>query len=192
MMTLLQRDVGPFFIGFFALTAATIGIDFLLHQWGLPWIGRYLGLAGVVVIAAGLAPYSLRKRNLVIVGDATKLLRLHEVTAWIGALLITVHAGIHFNTILPWLALALMLATVASGLAGQLLFGRARRHFEERRASLQKDGLSPSEVEQKLFWDALTLDLTKKWRLRHSVIALVFVGLAFAHILTALIFWSWL
>jgi hypothetical protein len=31
-------------------------------------------------------------------------MRLHERMAWPGSLLILVHAGIHFNAVLAWLA----------------------------------------------------------------------------------------
>jgi hypothetical protein len=119
------------------------------------------------------------------------LLRLHQTGGWLGALLITIHAGIHFNAILPWLALALMLFDVASGLAGGFLFHRERLHLEESKAALLDRGLPPAAVERKLFWDALTLDLTKKWRMAHSAIAVAFALFALAHIVTIFMFWGW-
>jgi hypothetical protein len=61
-MSLLKREVLPFAIGFFALIAVTIGADLLLHRVQLEWVGRYLGIAGVLLILVSLVPYSLRTR----------------------------------------------------------------------------------------------------------------------------------
>ncbi len=58
------------------------------------------------------------------------LLRRHERMAWAGSLLVLVHAGVHFNAWLGWLALAAMLINVASGLTGKYLLARARTRLE--------------------------------------------------------------
>lgn len=189
-MSLLKRDVIPFLLGFAALVAAAIGLDVLLHRLHLPLVGRYLGIAGVALVLATLAPFALRKRQM-IGGDPATWLRLHQTGGWLGALMITVHAGVHVNAILPWLALAVMLVDVASGLAGAFLFRRARAHLEERKAALRARGLSPAEIERRIFWDALTLDATKKWRMAHSAIAAGFALFAVAHVATVFMFWSW-
>jgi len=190
-MSLLKRDVLPFAIGFFALIAVTIGADLLLHRVQLEWVGRYLGIAGALLILVSLVPYSLRKRQMIRASNPAMLLRLHQIGGWLGAFLVTIHAGIHFNAILPWLALALMLFDVASGLAGAFLFHRERLHLEESKAALLDRGLPPAAVERKLFWDALTLDLTKKWRMAHSTIAVAFALFVLAHIVTIFMFWGW-
>lgn len=44
--------------------------------------------------------------------------------AWTGALLILVHAGIHFNAVLAWLAVGAMLINILSGLTGKYLLHR--------------------------------------------------------------------
>src|SRR3546814_17777695 len=48
--------------------------------------------------------HSLRKRGVIKSSNPVRLLRLHEWLAWIGATLVLVHAGIHLNAVLTWLA----------------------------------------------------------------------------------------
>ena len=63
--------------------------------------------------------------------------------AWAGSLLVLVHAGIHFNAILGWLAVWAMLINVASGLTGKFLLQRARAAgWSEARQRMRQQGLS--------------------------------------------------
>ena len=112
--SLLSREVLPFYLSLAALAGAALLIDAVLHVLGAVWIGRYLGIFGVLLILSSFG-YSLRKRKLIDVGKPVTLLRLHERMAWGGSLLILVHAGVHFNAILAWLAVIAMLITVAVG-----------------------------------------------------------------------------
>jgi hypothetical protein len=114
---LFSREVLPFYGALFALAAVTVLSDALLHLLNAVWIGRWLGIPGTLLILASLA-YSARKRKLITSGKPVQLLRLHEWMAWAGSLLVLVHAGIHFNAILGWLAVAAMLVNVGSGLTG--------------------------------------------------------------------------
>jgi hypothetical protein len=106
-------------------------------------------------------------------------------------LLVLIHAGIHFNAILPWLATVAMSVNVVSGLVGKLLLGQSRRHVQGEREDLQLRGFSRFEVEQALFWDAVTLDAMTKWRKVHIPIFIVFVILALGHIISIFLFWGW-
>jgi hypothetical protein len=92
----------------------------LLHVVNAVWIGRYLGIPGTLLILGSFG-YSLRKRQMIKAGKPAQLLRLHERMAWAGSLLLLVHAGIHFNAILGWLAVFAMLLNVGSGLTGKFL-----------------------------------------------------------------------
>lgn len=188
--SVIQREVLPLALLFAALVLVTVLSDALLHQFGWVWIGRYLGIPGVVLILVSMA-YSLRKHKLIAAGQPAALLKVHKTLAWLGSLLVLVHAGIHFNAILPWLATAAMLANVISGLTGTFLLARARRHVESRRQYLVAQGMGAREVEDRLFWDAATLDLLKGWRVVHLPIALAFAGLALIHIVSILLFWGW-
>jgi hypothetical protein len=186
---LLSREVLPHFLAFAALVAATLAIDVALHLLGAVWVGRYLGIPGVLLIVGSFV-YSLRKRKLIKLGKPVALLRLHERMAWAGSLLVLVHAGIHFNALLGWLAVLAMMINVGSGLTGKFLLERSRQRLTECRQRLRDQGLSDEEVDDRLYWDSLTFDVVKQWRVIHFPITLAFAVLALAHIIAVLLFWS--
>jgi hypothetical protein len=187
--SLLRREVLPHLLAFTALVAAALAIDLALHLLGVVWVGRYLGIPGVLLIVGSFA-YSLRKRKLIRLGKPAALLRLHEHMAWAGSLLVLVHAGIHFNAILGWLAVAAMMVNVGSGLTGKFLLERSRRRLSETRQQLRDQGLTEDEVQDRLYWDSLTFDVVKQWRAVHFPITLAFAVLAVAHIIAVALFWS--
>ena len=187
---LLTREVLPFFASLGALALAALLIDGLLHLADLVWIGRYIGILGTLLIL-GSFRYSLRKRKLIDSGNPAKLLRLHERIAWLGSLLVLVHAGIHFNSILGWLAILAMLINVASGLIGKYLLDRSRRRIAEARANMERLGVPPEEFDERTYWDSLTFDAVKQWRIVHFPISLAFAVLALAHIVSVFLFWGW-
>jgi len=187
---LLRREVLPFLASFAALALIALAIDGLLHVFDLLWVGRWLGIPGTLLIIGSTA-YSLRKRKLIQRGHPAKLLRWHEVLAWLGSLLVLVHAGVHFNAILGWLAACAMLINVGSGLTGKFLLDRSRRRLEEARQRMRERGLSDEELEDRLYWDSLTFDVVKQWRVAHFPITLAFAVLATAHIVAIFLFWGW-
>ena len=188
--TLLRREVLPFLASFSALVMASLLLDGVLHALHAGWIGRYLGIPGTLLILGSFG-YSLRKRKILHVGSPVRLLRLHQRMAWAGSLLVLVHAGIHFNAILGWLAVAAMLINVGSGLTGRFLIERSRRRLNETRRELQAEGVPSAEIEERLHWDTLTFDLVKQWHVVHYPIAFAFAVLATAHIVAIFLFWSW-
>ena len=105
--------------------------------------------------------------------------------------MVLIHAGIHFNAILPWLATVAMGVNVISGMVGKLLLDRSRRHVQGQREHFQLRGLSRPEVEQAVFWDAVTLDAMTKWRKVHIPIFIVFAVLSLGHIISIFLFWGW-
>jgi hypothetical protein len=111
------------------------------------------------------------------------------VKVW--SLLVLVHAGVHFNAILGWLAVGAMLINVGSGLTGKFLLERSRRRMEEARQRLRAGGLPEAEHENQLYWDSLTFDAVKQWRVVHFPITLAFAVLATAHIVAVFLFWGW-
>ena len=133
----------------------------------------------------------MRKRKKISFGKPKTLLILHETFTWLGALMILVHAGIHIYTILPWLALFAMMINVISGMTGKYLLDRSRRFLAEKKELYSQKGLSDEDIEKKLFWDATTFDLMKKWRAVHLPITLTFAMLGISHILSILLFWEW-
>jgi len=187
---LFSREVVPFYLSLFALGAVALLCDAALHLANAAWVGRWLGIPGTLLILASLG-YSLRKRKLIRSGQPAKLLRLHEYLAWAGSLLVLVHAGIHFNAILGWLAVGAMLVNVASGLTGKYLLDRARRRLEAARQRMREQGLSAAQMAERTYWDSLTFDTVKQWRSVHFPITLAFAVLALAHIVAVILFWDW-
>jgi hypothetical protein len=189
-LSLWHRHVLPFTLLVGLLAAATLAGDYLLHRLNLVWIGRYLGIPGTILIIGSMI-YSLRKRKMITTGSPKTLLNLHEFTAWLGSLMVLIHSGIHFNAILPWLATVAMGVNVISGMVGKLLLNRSRQHVQGQREHFQLRGLSRTEVEQAVFWDAVTFDTMAKWRKVHIPIFIVFAVLALGHIISIFLFWSW-
>ena len=187
---LFSREIVPFYLSLIALAVAALLCDAALHLLNAVWIGRWLGIPGALLILSSLG-YSLRKRKLIRSGQPATLLRMHEYMAWAGSLLVLVHAGIHFNAILGWLAVVAMLINVASGLTGKYLLDRSRRRLEAARQAMREQGLSPEQLAERTYWDSLTFDAVKQWRSVHFPITLAFAVLALAHIVAVFLFWGW-
>ncbi len=187
---LLRREVLPFMLAFAGLAVLALLLDALLHVFNVVWLGRYLGIPGTLLILLSFV-YSLRKRRLVDFSQPSVLLRRHQRMAWFGSLLVLVHAGIHFNAILGWLAVWAMLVDVGSGLTGKYLLDRSRRRLEQARQRMREQGLSAEELEERLYLDSLTFDVMKQWRAVHLPVTLVFAVLALAHIVAVFLFWGW-
>ena len=187
---LMRHEVVPFTLTMGLLVLVTLLADAALHLLDIVWIGRYLGIPGTLLILASFG-YSMRKRKLIASGNPARLLRWHEGLAWLGSLMVLVHAGIHFNAILGWLAVAAMLVNVGSGLTGKFLLGRSRKRLEDARTRMRAEGLSPEELADRTYWDSLTFDAVKQWRFIHFPITLAFGVLALAHVIAVLLFWGW-
>ncbi|MDP1527098.1 MAG: hypothetical protein Q8M20_14905 [Rhodocyclaceae bacterium] len=188
---LWYRHILPFTLLLGLLAVATLAGDWLLHRFDLVWVGRYLGIPGTLLIIGSLF-YSLRKRKIITSGNVKSWLSMHEVGTWLGSLMVLLHAGIHFNAILPWLATVAMGVNVISGMVGKLLLARSREHVLGQRDHYQLRGLSKDEVERAVFWDAVTLDAMTKWRKIHIPIFIVFAVLALGHIISIFLFWGWI
>lgn len=182
--------VVPSLIVFSGLFAAALGLDYGLHRVGLLAVGRYLGLGGTLVIVGSFV-YSLRKRRVIEVGSPKTLLQAHEVLGWTGAVMVLVHGGIHFNALLPWLALLAMVVVVASGLTGKYLLQQARERLKTKEQELQAEGVSAGDREKALLGQALLVGTMKQWRRVHLPLTMVFAGLATIHIIATLVLWRW-
>lgn len=187
---LWRKHILPFTLLVGLLGIATLVGDYLLHRFNLVWIGRYLGIPGTLLIIGSLV-YSLRKRKMITSGNMKSWLSMHEVGTWLGSLMVLLHAGIHFNAILPWLATVAMGVNVISGMVGKLLLGRSREHVLGQRDHYQQRGMSKEDVERAVFWDAVTLDAMTQWRKVHIPIFIVFAVLALGHIISIFLFWGW-
>lgn len=187
---LLSTLVLPFLGYCVGFAAATVAIDAALHAAGLAWVGRYLGIPGTLLILLSLT-YSLRKRGRIHRGSPRTLLAFHQWAGWAGASLVLVHAGLHFEAILPWVATAAMCINVLSGLTGKFLLARTREDIGERRRALVAQGLAPAEIEARLRDDLAAMRLINHWRTVHIPIFLTFAVTALGHIVSVLLFWNW-
>mgnify|MGYP007125370965 FL=1 len=171
--SLWRKQVLPFAMTLGLLAAATLAGDYLLHRLNLVWVGSYMGIPGTLLIVGSLY-YSARKRKWVTKGNPKTLLTLHEVGTWVGSLMVLIHAGIHFNAILQWLATVAMGVNVISGMVGKMLLGRSRQHVQGERERFNLRGLSKDEFDQAVFWDAVALDAMTQWRKVHIPIFIAF------------------
>jgi hypothetical protein len=178
----------PFIQWYVLMILTAIAVDFFLHRFQLLSLCIYFGYAGTALVVLSFI-YSLRKRKIIESGSPKKLLLVHEYFSWIGSVFILVHAGIHFNAILPWLAIVMLLINVASGLVGKFLLKKARETLKEKKVVMIEAGVSQADADKKLYWDAVTVDLMKKWRVVHIPISLLFGILVLLHIITTLIFY---
>lgn len=189
--TSLWRDqILPFSLLVTLLGVATVACDYLLHLLDLVWVGRYLGIPGTLLIIGSLM-YSLRKRKMITTGNVKSWLNLHEIGTWLGSLMVLIHAGIHFNAILPWLATIAMGINVISGMVGKMLLKRSRAQVDAQRRQYQTSGLSSAEVEQAVYWESVTVDALNKWRKIHIPIFIAFSVLSLGHMVSVFLFWGW-
>lgn len=188
--SLWRNHILPFTLLVTLLGVATLIGDYLLHRLNLVWVGRYLGIPGTLLIIGSLI-YSLRKRKVITSGNVKSWLSMHEVGTWLGSLMVLIHAGIHFNAILPWLATIAMGINVISGMVGKMLLARSREHVQSQREHYQLRGLSKTEVEQAVFWESVTFDAMANWRKVHIPFFIVFAVLALGHIISIFLFWGW-
>jgi hypothetical protein len=177
----------PFFQWYTLMIFIAIVIDYFLHRFQMVAVGRYLGYVGTFVVIISFV-YSLRKRKIIQTGSPKKLLELHEYLAWIGSILIIVHAGIHFNALLPWLAILMLLITVATGLIGKFLLLVASESLKVKKQELLSRGINKEDTEKELFFDSVTVGLMKKWRAVHLPITFVLLVLVILHIITIVMY----
>jgi hypothetical protein len=78
-----------------------------------------------------------------------------------------------------------------SGMVGKMLLDRSRLHVQEQRKDFVQRGLTKPEVEQAVYWDAITLDAMTQWRKVHIPIFVIFAVLAIGHIVSIFLFWGW-
>ena len=76
-VSLFSREILPFYLRLLLLASVTLLLDLVLHLTNMVWIGRYLGIPGVILILLSFG-HSLRKRKLIKSSNPARLLRMHE------------------------------------------------------------------------------------------------------------------
>lgn len=186
----MVKKLLPSLIIFLLLIVAAIFVDFILHRFNAVGAGRYLGITGTLLIILSFV-YSLRKRKIIESGSPKLLLQSHELLGWLGALMILVHGGIHFNAIIPWLALIFMIIVVGSGLTGKYLLKDAKEELKEKEKQLKAMDMKPEEIERELLFSSLVVKKMQNWRKIHMPLTMIFSALALVHIIITLLLWRW-
>src|SRR3546814_5207791 len=83
---LILKEILPFYFRLVVLAAVTLFIDLILHLTDLVWIGRYLGIPGVILILLSFG-HSLRKRGVIKSSNPVRLLRSEEHTSELQSLM---------------------------------------------------------------------------------------------------------
>lgn len=185
-----MKRILPSIFLYACLIGFAILIDYLLHLVNLVWVGRYFGVLGTILIILSFI-YSLRKRKLISSGQPKKLLSWHEFLGWLAAVILLVHGGIHFNAIIPWLALLAMMIVVASGLTGKFLLNDVKIDLKEKIAELKENNIPQDEIEKEVLFQSLLVQKMQKWRKVHMPLNMIFMALALIHIIGTLLLWSW-
>ena len=184
------RKILPFVFIYATLIASASIMHFYMHNSGLKWALRYLGIVGTALIIISFV-YSLKKRKHINFGKAKTFLNVHEMLAWTGSLLILLHAGFEFDAVIPRMAVISMLIVVASGITGKYLLRQARERIKHKREELRTKNLSDEEIEKELFALSLIADKMQLWRNIHIPLTVIFAAFALLHIITVLLFWQW-
>jgi hypothetical protein len=188
--SLVMRDIIANIAFYLLLIGAMVVVDAILHWMNAAWMGRYLGIPGTLLILFSFL-HSARKRKYIKHGSPKTYLQLHELLGWIGALLVLVHAGFHFNAWLPWAALVAMLIVIASGFVGSSLLKSARSELKAQQTKLRQQEVSEEEIQAQLYLDSYAVDVMQKWRSIHMPLTGIFAVLASIHILVFVLFWRW-
>ncbi len=184
------KQIFPSLILYLFLILGAIFFDYLLHLLNLVWIGRYFGIIGSVLIIVSFL-YSMKKRKMIMWGSPKILLQSHELMGWIGALMILIHGGIHFNAVIPWLTLLFMLIVVGSGITGKYLLKEAKERMKSKENELRQNNFTEQEIEQELLSHSLLVDTMQQWRRVHMPLSMIFFALALLHIVFTILLWRW-
>lgn len=187
--SILRHQLVPAALALVGLLAGTIGGDALLHILDAKGLEVWLGTVGTALILLSFL-YSARKRTVLRRGSFSGYLRWHALAAWAGTLMVLVHAGIHFNAVLPWLAVVAMLANVISGVTGKVLLERGREQLAAKRDLYRRQGLSETDVDRAVMTDAVALEVMANWRAVHLPVTVAFLALAGGHVLSVLMMWE--
>ena len=179
--SLLRNHILPFTLLVTLLGVATVIGDYLLHR--LDRHSRHLADHRL----ADLFPAQAESHH---VGERQILAQHARDRHLAGFLDGALHAGVHFNAILPWLATLAMGVNIISGMVGKMLLKRSCEHVQARREQYQLRGMSKAEVEQTVFWESVTFDAMIQWRKVHIPIFIAFAVLALGHIISIFLFWG--
>ncbi len=190
LISIIMKRILPSIFLYAGMICIAILIDYILHLANLVWVGRYFGILGTALIIISFI-YSLRKRKIINSGQPKKLLNFHEFLGWFGAIVLLVHGGIHFNAIIPWMALLAMMVVVASGLTGKFLLNDVKQDLKGKISEMKEKNLTQDEIDKEVLFQSLLVKKMQNWRKVHMPLNMIFMALALIHIIGTLLLWSW-
>jgi hypothetical protein len=190
LISIIMKRILPSIFLYAGMICIAILIDYILHLANLVWVGRYFGIFGTALIIISFI-YSLRKRKIINSGQPKKLLNFHEFLGWFGAIVLLVHGGIHFNAIIPWIALLAMMVVVASGLTGKFLLNDVKQDLKGKISEMKEKNLTQDEIDKEVLFQSLLVKKMQNWRKVHMPLNMIFMALALIHIIGTLLLWSW-
>ena len=190
LISIIMKRILPSIFLYAGMICIAILIDYILHLANLVWVGRYFGIFGTALIIISFI-YSLRKRKIINSGQPKKLLNFHEFLGWFGAIVLLVHGGIHFNAIIPWMALLAMMFVVASGLTGKFLLNDVKQDLKGKISEMKEKNLTQDEIDKEVLFQSLLVKKMQNWRKVHMPLNMIFMALALIHIIGTLLLWSW-
>lgn len=177
-----------------ALIAIAVGllVEVLLSyesgwQFGHTQSGHIVGWIGLTIILTVFV-YSVKKRAARKSGWPKGWFLVHEVAGIVGPLLIVIHAGPHFHALVPILALFTMGIVAVSGVIGVAVHRKVRSLLNTKREELLAQGISPKDVEERLFDLASDEETFRIWQIIHVPMVMIFLVLVITHIFGALYF----
>jgi hypothetical protein len=170
-------------------------IEVLLSQqagwpFGHTQPGHVAGWIGFAVTLAVFG-YSVKKRYGRKKGWPKGWFRIHQVAGVAGPLLILIHSGPHFHALVPLFAMLAMGMVVVSGVVGVAIHRKALSLMKTRRTELLSQGLSPEDVENRLYALASAEETFRIWQIIHAPMAVIFLALVIIHVVGALYFGGW-
>ena len=172
----------------------TIGVEIAIDQLTVQTrdirhlLKHSLGNIGALMVLLSIAGYSIKKKVKAFPGKAKDWLVIHEWFSVVGVILIGVHTGNHFESMLPALCFALTLVCLISGFVGRHIYVKTRSDLNTRRAELLKSGLDKEEADEALALATATTKALAQWRSVHRPMSYSLGGLVCLHIVSALFF----
>lgn len=185
-MRVVVKKFSTLILSVFLVVLNAILIENLLDTYGIAGHRLFTGIAGTVLVVLSFG-YSMRKRKKVFKSGVIKeWLASHEWLAVLGTVLIFIHTGTHLNAIVPIVTLLFMFTTFISGFIGKYIFNNARVELKQKKDELKKEGLSDSEIEERVAALSIASSALSKWRNVHMPFVSILAVMLVYHAVSAL------
>jgi hypothetical protein len=185
-MKIVLSRISTLFLTLILVITNAILIETILDMYGIRGHRLFTGIVGTLVLILSFG-YSLKKRKkLLVVGKIKSWLLAHEWLAIVGSVIIFIHTGTHLKAIVPIITLILMFTAFLSGLIGRYVYDKARGRLTMQREELKKEGLSESDIEQRLWALIITSNALSKWRAVHKPIVSILAVMILYHTVSAI------